>query len=454
MTGRKLFSAGLIFSAVLFGMIAVPAAADDDAEFEIVSKKSASSASAGDNSSDFEITRKSAQAGRQSRSAARRSAVRSSRRTTSRQARPRRPVRTTSRRSGKASAAEQTESPAKTIDTESLDESDFVIVRRDEIDQEDPAYQQKLRQYEERYRQYEERLKEYEAQKGKDWDFLCYHYDARDNKINGADARLFATLFIVSVIGVITMLVTLVRELGRRPPVYSVDQMSQLRAAGAAAVSSREAECFVSTLWNNATGGKGADGIVLSTRGEVHNLADETAQVACALPDDQESVDRLNALGDAVCLWQSRSVIAPGISLDSGIVKRIFMGIVYCVLVYLYAPHPMFLLVLFSPLAFMTPLYLVSSREGSLVYRMLGGSLKVFGKMVGNAVEGAGRMEGATATIYETRSGNVYIQENYWGVLIVFALKLAFAALFLYVVYLAAPLIVLYAVVRNYILAN
>ena len=453
MTGHRFLSAGLIFGAVLFGMTAVPAAADDDAEFEIVSKKSSSSTSSEDNSSDFEITRKSAQAGRRSRSAARRSAVRSSRRTTSRQARPR-PVRTSSRRSGKTSAPEQTESPAKTLNTESLDESDFVIVRRDEIDQADPAYQQKLREYKERYRQYEERLKEYEAQKGKDWDFLCYHYDARDNKINGADARLFATLFIVSVIGIITMLVTLVRELGRRPPVYSVDQMRQLRAAGAAAVSSREAECFVSTLWNNATDGKGEDGIVLSSRGEVLNLADETAQVACALPDDQESVDRLNALGDAVCLWQSRSIIAPGISLDSGIVKRIFMVIVYCTLVYLYAPHPMFLLVLFSPLAFMTPLYLVSSREGSLVYRMLGGSLKVFGKMVGNAVEGAGRMEGATATIYETRSGNVYIQENYWGVLIVFGLKLAFAALFLYVVYLAAPLIVLYAVVRNYILAN
>lgn len=287
--------------------------------------------------------------------------------------------------------------------------------------------------------------------------FLFFSYLPYDNTINGADARLFLTLGFVSAAAAGAMLAILVRELGRRPPVYSTEQMADLRAQGLASVSAQEAQCFVMTLWHNLTGGKvfkENEYVPFTSRSEIAVAAQETAIAAATLPVDGESVDRLNDLADAVCFWQGRRLVAPGISIDSGIVKRVIMAVIYCILLYLYRGHPMYLLVILSPLAFLTPRYLVWSRENSVVYRMLGGSLKIFGKMLGNAAEGAGRMEGATATVYKTSSGKTYIEENYWGVLILFALKIALACFFLWLVYLAAPLIVLYAIVRNYILAK
>ena len=130
------------------------------------------------------------------------------------------------------------------------------------------------------------------------------------------------------------------------------------------------------------------------------------------------------------------------------------MGIFYVILLCIYPAHPMYLLVILSPIAFWTPAYLVPVREGSLVYRMLGGSLKIFGKMTGSAFNSAANMEGATVTVYSDGYGNKYVEHNYWGVLIIFGIKIAAALLFLYLVYVLAPFMIFYAIVRNYILAK
>ena len=349
---------------------------------------------------------------------------------------------------GKEAAAKGRSSAGE---AEIVDDPNFEIVRRRSGAEQRAADEKKETD------DYERRYQEYLRAKSEVREFLFFTYKPAENTVNGLDARVFLTLFLISLISVAAMLVLLVRELGRRPPVYSVEQMVRLRSGGFAPTSAQNAKAFVMNLWFNMTGGRELtedEPVPVASRGELNILSEEIAIAAGALPTDPEAVGLLNRLADSVCWWKKRRLIAPGISVDSGVVKRVVMAIVYCILLYLYRAHPMYLLVVFSPLAFLTPTYLVSAREGSLVYRALGGSLKLFGTMTGSALEGAGNMEGATATVYRTGFGTAYVEKNYWGVLIVFLLKIAFALLFLYLVFVLAPVIVLYAVVRNYILAK
>lgn len=326
-----------------------------------------------------------------------------------------------------------------------------------EIDRTRKNREQLAGEYEKAKRDYDQRYQEYLDEQGKVENILFFNYSPYANKINGLDARGFIILGAVSLLAVAAMLLVLVRDLGRRPPVYSVEEMADLRARGYAPATEQEAKFLVMNLWHNINCGKEPEEgrpVPVDSRGELNILAAETAIAAGSLPTDPEAVDRLNRLSDSICFWRTRYLIAPGISMDSGIVKRIFMAIVYVALLCIYPGHPMYLLVVFSPLAFLTPAYLAESRERSFVYRMLGGSLKMFGSMTGSALAGAGRMEGATATIYRDGWGNAYIEKNYWGVLIVFLLRIAFALFFLYLIFIIAPFIVLYAIIRNYILAK
>jgi len=418
-----------ILTAVVVMLTAVPwySAADDDVEFEIVSGNSGSSKSrsrnltvSDDNSAEFEVVASP------EKSAGKKSSRKS-------------------QRYGRNPADEIMVDDDEII----TDDPDFEVVRRrltsSEVNAVEEKHDAEMEAYRERYR---------EADRIRDYFFFKYH--PLHNKINGLDARLFIILFVFSLISAVIMMVIIIRELGMRPPVYSLEQMIQLRAEGYASVSENDAKSLVMNLWYNAVGGKPLhDGAVeIGSRSELDILENEIADVASTLPTDPEAVDRLNALADSVCYWRRRYMIAPWLSVDSGLVKRIFMGIFYVILLCIYPAHPMYLLVILSPIAFWTPAYLVPVREGSLVYQMLGGSLKIFGKMTGSALNGAASMEGASVTVYSDGYGNKYVEHNYWGVLIVFAIKIAAALLFLYLVYVLAPFMIFYAIVRNYILAK
>lgn len=416
-----------ILTAVVVLLTAVPwySAADDDVEFEIVSNTSGSSKSrnravSDDDSAEFEIVA---------------SPEKSAGRKNSRY----------SNRYGRNSAEEIVVDDDEII----TDDPNFEVVRRRMTSKEVEAVQEthdaEMEEYQKRYQ---------EADRIRDYFFFKYH--PLHNKINGTDARLFIILFVFSLISAVIMMVIIIRELGMQPPVYSLEQMIQLRAEGYASVSENDAKSLVMNLWYNAVGGKPLhDGAVeIGSRSELEILENEIATVASTLPTDQEAVDRLNTLADSVCYWRRRYMIAPWLSVDSGLVKRIFMGIFYVILLCIYPAHPMYLLVVLSPIAFWTPAYLVPVREGSLVYRMLGGSLKIFGKMTGSAFNSAANMEGATVTVYSDGYGNKYVEHNYWGVLIIFGIKIAAALLFLYLVYVLAPFMIFYAIVRNYILAK
>lgn len=306
---------------------------------------------------------------------------------------------------------------------------------------------------------YQEQLAKYEK-----WEadaktvrrFLFYYYTPYSNTINNLDARLFITLFLLSIAASVAMMIIYIREVGRRPPLFSAAEMATLRREGYDIVSEKEAKVYAATLWNNVAGGrKNAEEEIMDfeSRSEIAIIENEMNMVARTLPTDDESISHLNKISDSLNFNKTRYMIAPWLSVESGIFKRIVLAILYVILLFLYPAHPMYPLVVLLPVAFMTPYYLIDAREGSFVYSMLGGSLKMFGAITGNALSGAANMEGATVTVYKG-GGATYIEHNYWGVLILFALKIAIAIALLVLIYYLAPFIVLYAVIRNYILAK
>lgn len=306
---------------------------------------------------------------------------------------------------------------------------------------------------------YNEKLAEYEkwekdAQTARK--FLFYYYTPYTNEINELDARLFITMMLVSIVYSIIMLRIYIREIGRRPPIYSSEEMREWRDEGFDVFPESEAKVYAATLWNNVSCGKQVsegDFLPIESRSELSIIENEMHMVARTLPTDDDSIYYLNKISDSVNRWKTRYMIAPWLSVDSGLFKRIVLGILYVILLFIYPGHPMYLLVVLLPMAFLTPAYLIDAREGSLVYSMLGGSLKIFGAITGDAFRGAANMEGASVTIYKG-GGSTYVEHNYWGVLILFGLKIALAIMLLILIYFLAPLIVLYAILRNYILAK
>ena len=336
------------------------------------------------------------------------------------------------------------------------DDPNFEIVRfRTNKAQKKLNQSEAMAKYEKEKKIYDEWVRE----KQRPRKFLFYSYIPYDNTINGIDARLFITGMLVSVFYVLAMLAILVYELGRRPRIYSVEQMVEFRAQGYGQISERDADILAENLWKRTTGGKTVkedDLPIIENRGELSTLAAELEAAASALPTNPESVHKLNRVSDTVNLWRTRFLVAPFISSESGWFKRILMTIIYLILVfYVYPGHPMYLLVIFCPLAFLTPAYLVDDRENSKIYRLLGGSLKIFGKMTGSAMNTLATGEGSTVTVYTNSWGNVKaVEHNYWGTIILFGLKIAVAVFFIYLVFILAPLIVLYGLIRNYILAK
>lgn len=349
----------------------------------------------------------------------------------------------------KESAAKKTSAAGEEL----FDVPGFEIVRRSGTGSKS-EYERKKAEYDKEKEAYDELIREKERLRN----FGPFHYSPLENTINGMDARLFITLTIVSLVAVLSMLYVLIREYGFIPPVYSLEQMQELRNAGYASVSKEEADAYVNSLWHTATAGqtvKEDQYIDIDNRGDLCILSNELQITAATLPVNSSTVDKLNRIAEAICFWKKRHLVCPGISIDSGMFKRIVMAVIYVVLLYIYVNHPMYLLVVFCPLAFWSPAYLVEKRENSWVYRMLGGSLKIFGKVTGNAFSGAANMEGASVTVYKSTWGNTaYVEHNYWGVLIVFLIKIAFALFLLYLIFMFAPFLVLYAVIRNYILAK
>lgn len=336
------------------------------------------------------------------------------------------------------------------------DDPDLEIVRTRGV-KKDPKEQQS-----ESMSRYEKEKKAYEAfkeEKMRSRKFLFYSYIPWENTINGIDARLFFTGMVVSLFYVVAMILLLIRELGSLPAVYSVQQMKELRAQGYAPVTEKEASMIVRNLWDSAAGGKilkKDELLTVTCRSELNILHSELSVAASAVPTDPDSVEKLNRISDSVNFWRTRYLVAPWINSDSGWFKRIIMGILYCGLVfYLYPRHPMFLLVIFCPLAFWTPAYLVEDRENSRIYRLLGGSLKIFGKMTSSALDTVATGEGSTVTVWKDSWGNTrHVEYNCWGTVILFGIKIAAAFFFLYLVLTLAPLIVLYGLIRNYILAR
>lgn len=326
-----------------------------------------------------------------------------------------------------------------------LSDENFFILKPEKQKDPQKAYEAALKKYE-----------KWEADVKKKRKFLFYYYTPYTNEINELDARLFITLFLLSVTYSLIMLIIYIKEAGRRPPVYSAEEMKEWREEGFDIVSESEAKVYAATLWNNVAGGKQIaddDFLELESRSEISILENEMHMVARTLPTDDESIYYLNKISDSINSCKTRFMIAPWLSVSSGIFKRIVLAILYVILLFLYPGHPMYLLVILLPVAFLTPYYLIDAREGSFVYRMLGGSLKVFGAITGDAFRGAANMEGASVTVYKG-GGATYIEHNYWGVLILFALKIALAVMLLILIYFMAPFIVLYAIIRNYILAK
>jgi len=176
----------------------------------------------------------------------------------------------------------------------------------------DPA----ISEYEKKKKIYDDYVKEKKTPR----DFLFFSYIPFDNTINGIDARLFITGVLVSLFYVVFMLVVLTREIGRRPRLYSAEQMIALRNQGYGQIPEDQANQMANDLWNRVSGGKAVDDyneqtgdylLDAGSHGEVNAVYSELEVTASALPTSEEAIAQLNRLSDSVCFWRTRALVAP-----------------------------------------------------------------------------------------------------------------------------------------------